>query len=117
MIPLPSSRNPQHLYRIDKFRVPPPARGEFLEFVQDIQRFLRSLSGFVREVIFEQASGPGTFNFVTLVEWESAAAVEAAKKAVEARFKENGFNPQEFRARLEIEADVAIYLETPRAAA
>lgn len=117
MIGSPSSRSPQHLYRIDKFRVPPAAREEFLEFVQDIQSFLGSLAGFVRDAIFEQASGPGTFNFVTLVEWESAEAVEGAKKAVEARFKENGFNPQEFRARLEIEADVAIYQEAPRAAA
>ena len=81
----PATQDPQHLYRIDKFRVPPAARS-------------------------------GTFNFVTVVEWDSTEAVEGAKKSVAAKFEGNGFNPREVRARLGIEADVAIYLAIPQAA-
>jgi len=80
------------------------------------QRFLRTLQGFVKDALFEQVSGPGTFNVVTLVEWESADAVEAARKAATAKCEETGFIPQEFSARLGIEADVATSLETRQAA-
>lgn len=112
----PSSKTAKHLYRIDKFKVPPPARTEFLEKARDSQCFLRTLPGFVNDAIFEQTDGPGAINYVTVVEWESAEAIEAAKKAVTARFEEIGFNPLEFRARLGIDADVAIYVEVGKVA-
>jgi hypothetical protein len=67
------------------------------------------LPGFVRDAIFEQSDGPGVFNFVTLVEWDSVEAIENAKRSVAVKFQAAGFNPQELRARLGIEADVAIY--------
>lgn len=66
----------------------------------------------MKDAIFEQSSGSGAFNFVTLVEWESTSAVEAAKEAVAAMYEASGFNPQEFLARLGIEADMAFYFET-----
>jgi len=44
---------------------------------------------------------------------EFKARVVCGSKFVAARFEASGFNPQEVRARLGIEADVAIYLETP----
>jgi heme-degrading monooxygenase HmoA len=116
MMTSPSTQNPQHLYRIDKFKVPPPARDEFLTRVRETHGFLSTLPGFVRHSIFEQSSGPGAFNFVTLAEWESAEALEGASKSVAAKFEASGFNPQEVRARLGIDADVAIYLETSAAA-
>ena len=53
---------------------------------------------------------------MTLAEWESAEALEGASKSVAARFEASGFNPQEVRVRLGIEADVAIYLDTSVAA-
>jgi hypothetical protein len=65
----------------------------------------------VRDALFEQTSGPGAFNFVTLVEWESAEALEAAKKAVMAKHEEEGFHPEEMFARLEIDADLANYVQ------
>ena len=111
-----SAQNSQHRYRIDKFKVPPTSREEFLKGVRDTQSFLATLPGFVGNSVFEQSSGPGAFNFVTMVEWESAEAIERAAKAVTARFEATGFNPQSTRSRLGIEADVAIYRETPTAA-
>ncbi len=111
MITSASSQKPQRLYRIDKFNVPQSARGEFLENVRNTHQFLRTLPGFVRDALFEQTSGPGAFNVVTLVEWESAEALEAAKKAVMAKHAEEGFRPNEMFARLEIDADLANYIQ------
>src|SRR5215831_4793369 len=88
-----SAQNSQHRYRIDKFKVPPAAREEFLKGVRDTQGFLATLPGFVGNSIFEQSSGPGAFNFVTMVEWESAEAIERAVKAVTERFEATGVNP------------------------
>jgi putative NADH-flavin reductase/heme-degrading monooxygenase HmoA len=110
------SQKPQHLFRIDKFKVPAAVRDEFLERVRLINQFLRVQRGFVQDAIFEQVGGPGSFNLITLVEWESAEAIEAAKKAAAARYAETGFNPQEFVARLGIEADLAVYSQTASAA-
>ncbi len=65
--------------------------------------------GFVRDVVLEQTSGPGRFNVVTLVEWQSQSAMEAAKAVVMAAHAKSGFKPQELFARLGIEADIANY--------
>jgi Antibiotic biosynthesis monooxygenase len=98
-----------HLFRIDKFKVPQPARDEFLSRAREVQGFLATQPGFVRDAIFEQSSGSDTFNFVTMVEWEGEEAIEGAGRAVAAKFLASGYNPQEFRTRLGIEADIAIY--------
>lgn len=59
--------------------------------------------------MLEQSSGPGRFNFVTLVEWQSQSAMEAAKTAVMAAHAKSGFSPQDLFVRLGIEADIANY--------
>jgi hypothetical protein len=41
--------------------------------------------------------------------WDSAEAIEAAKKAVTARYAAMGFSPQEMVARLGTKADLATY--------
>lgn len=99
----------KHLYRIDKFVVPAAARREFLERARATQRILRSQPGFVRDVILEQSAGPGRFNFITSVEWESEGAVEAAKTVVAEFYAKSGTSPQEIVARLGIEPDIGYY--------
>jgi hypothetical protein len=71
----------------------------------------KNLPGFVRDAVFEQTSGPGAFNHVPLVEWESAEALEASKKTVMAKHQEVGFNPKEMFARLGIDAELANYIQ------
>jgi heme-degrading monooxygenase HmoA len=105
------SPNPQRLYRIDKFKVPQSARVEFLEQVRTTHELLRTLPGFVRDALFEQSSGPGAFNFVTLVEWENAEALEGAKQVIMAKHADSEFNPPEMFARLGIDADLANYVQ------
>ena len=98
-----------HIYRVDKFVVPDGAHQEFLGQVRSIHQVLKALPGFVRDVVLEQSCGPGKFNFVTMVEWESRSAIEAAKSAIMAAHAQSGFNPQAMFARLGIEADIAYY--------
>lgn len=98
-----------HIYRVDKFIVPAEARDEFLHNVRNTHEILRAQPGFVRDLILEQVSGPGSFNLLTLVEWESAVAIEGAKAAVHAVHARTNFNPQETMARLGIQADLANY--------
>lgn len=97
------------VYRVDKFIVPETAKEEFLAKVHATHAVLRSLPGFKRDVVLEQLSGPGHYNYVTLVEWSDAAVMEAAKAEVQKSHAKNNFNPQEMFARLGIKADLGNY--------
>ena len=111
-----SSNESRRIYRIDKFNVPSSARKEFIDKVHRTHEFLRTLPGFIQDSVLEQTGGPGEFNFVTIVIWDSTESIEAARKAVMAKYEEIGFNPQEMFARLWIKADLANYQQIVRAA-
>jgi heme-degrading monooxygenase HmoA len=96
-------------YRVDKFVVPARAREEFLEKVHATHELLRSQAGFLQDFILEQASGPGEFNFVTIVEWENDAAMEPVRQAVAALHQRMSFDSHELFARLGIRADLGNY--------
>lgn len=98
-----------HVYRIDKFRVPPAARPEFLAGVGATSAVLEQMPGFVQHMVFEQTSGPGELNFVTMAVWENAEAIALARRIVAARYAESGFDPAEVMARLGIQADIGEY--------
>lgn len=97
------------IVRIDKFVVPQTARAEFLQKVRATHEILRRQPGFIRDALLEQVSGPGRFNIVTVAEWESQAAIDAARAVVMKAHAESRFSPQEMMARLGIEADIADY--------
>lgn len=99
------------VYRIDKFVVPEGGKQEFVQRVRETHEFLRTLPGFVRDLVVEKTDGAGVFNYVTLVEWESKEAISAAKNMVHAHHAARNFSPQELWSRLGIEADLANYQE------
>jgi Antibiotic biosynthesis monooxygenase len=99
----------EHVYRVDKFVVPSAGRDEFIGWVQRTHEVLRAQPGFLQDFVLEQFSGPGEFNFVTVVEWESQAAIEHARPLVMAMHASNNFDPREMYARLGIRADIANY--------
>lgn len=103
------SPDQNHIYRIDKFEVPEAAKAEFFQRVHSIHEFLRTLPGFVQEVVLEQTGGPGTFNLITIVVWDSSEAMALAKQQADERYRETGFKPAEFLKRLGIEADMGSY--------
>ncbi|WP_157015769.1 antibiotic biosynthesis monooxygenase family protein [Mesorhizobium xinjiangense] len=104
-----SGGNRRHVYRVDKFIVPQDARETFLDRVGTTHDILRRQDGFVQDFILEQDSGPGRYNFVTLVEWESEADVENAAAQVARAHAETRFDRKAMMDRLGIVADIANY--------
>jgi heme-degrading monooxygenase HmoA len=100
-----------HVYRVDRFVVPSSARDEFLSRVKATHDALREQSGFVRDTLLEQFSGPGEFTFVTIAEWESESHIDEARSVVVAMHKQSNFNVLEVFQRLGIKADIANYRE------
>lgn len=99
----------ERIYRVDKFVVPDRAREEFIGKVSKTHEVLRTVPGFLQDFVLELESGPGEFNFVTIVEWDRAASMGKARQAVKALHKEMDFDPQEMFARLGIAADLGNY--------
>jgi heme-degrading monooxygenase HmoA len=99
----------ERIYRVDKFIVPSGAREEFIEKARRTHALLKTQPGFLQDFVLEQSSGPGEFNFVTIVEWASQDAVENARAAVVTLHRQTNFTPQEVFARLDIKADIANY--------
>jgi heme-degrading monooxygenase HmoA len=56
MINSKSTQNQQRMYRIDKFKVPPSARDEFLARIRESRKLLSTLAGFIRHSVFEQSN-------------------------------------------------------------
>jgi hypothetical protein len=102
------------VFRVDKFVVPAPAREEFLGKVHATHAVLRTQPGFVRDAILEQSSGPGEFNFVTIVEWQDSDAIEGARRAVAALHQKINFDAQAMISRLRIRVDIANYKRVER---
>lgn len=98
-----------HVFRVDKFVVPAPGREEFLSRVAATHAVLRAQKGFVRDLILEQESGSGEFNFVTLAEWSDSSVFKDVSAAVARMHAEIGFDPREALGRLGIRADIANY--------
>ena len=101
------------VFRVDRFVVPVEAREEILTKVRMTHELLRQQQGFVQDFLLEQFSGPGEFNLVTIVEWESQAAVDRVVPIVKAAHERIAFNPQETIARLGVKADIANYQRIP----
>jgi heme-degrading monooxygenase HmoA len=102
-----------HVFRVDKFIVPMASRATFIAKLRETHELLRRQSGFIRDFILEQASGPGKYNVVTMVEWADQAAIDAAKEAVIEMQSRTRFNPRELFTKLNVVADLATYRPTP----
>ena len=98
-----------HIFRVVRFYVPGSARSEFLKRVTDTHKILARQKGFVRDYLLEQSAGPDEFNLVTMAEWESREAIEAAREAVAELHRHLGFDPREIFSRLGIRAELGNY--------
>jgi hypothetical protein len=96
-------------FRVNKFVVPPKNRDAFLKIIERTHAVVRRQHGFVRDLVLEQQSGPGMFNFVTLIELsgvEVAAQVTAALAALDAQA---GVSRKEETDQLGVCSDMANY--------
>ena len=97
------------LYRVDRFSVPEAALPEFATLVERTHVILRGQSGFVRDLLLRQVSGPGRFNVTTIAEWADQRSYDAAVEEVRRFHDSIGFDRSSFAARLGIEADIGVY--------
>ena len=102
-------KNSNHVFRIDRFKVPAAAREEFLSRVRTSNEVLRSLPGFVEDCFFEGRDASGSSKIVTIAIWESGQAFAAAKSSVQQHYEKIGFKPAEIIQRLGIEAEMDAY--------
>lgn len=100
-----------HIYRVDKFVVPDEARAEFISDIRRTHNLLKDQPGFIQDFLLEQSDGPGEFNIVTFVEWESQEAIENARDEVKAMHERINFDPEETISRLSIKTDIATYTQ------
>jgi heme-degrading monooxygenase HmoA len=94
---------------IDKFIVPETSKASFLESAHKVQRFLKTLPGFVEGFLYEKKEGEGQYNYMTTAVWESEGAFNDAKKAVAMEFSKEDNDPQKVMNELKIERERAVY--------
>jgi hypothetical protein len=99
-------------WRVDKFIVPQQAIPAFMARVHRIDRDLATMPGCRQNLVLTQTGGPGEFNVVTVVEWASAHAMAEAKATMQARYAEEGFQPEAFMREIGVKADLALYSQS-----
>ena len=102
-----------HVYRVDCFSVPDPARAAFDSAMRRNLAFLETLPGFRGHAVLERAGGPGRFNVVTVAAWDSPEAIEEAGGAVRAYYAQIGFDPPGFLAEWGIAAEIGNFAALP----
>jgi heme-degrading monooxygenase HmoA len=94
---------------IDKFIVPETSKASFLESAHRVQRFLKTLPGFVEGFLYEKKEGEGHYNYMTTAVWETERAFNGAKSAIASEFSKEGIDPQKVMNELKIERERAVY--------
>ena len=103
----------ESVYRVDAFDVPDSARDAFIGRVRTIQQMLDPLDGCRQNLVLTQTDGAGRFNVVTVVEWESSAAMESARRIVRERYAAEGFDPAAFMSELGVQAELGVFALLP----
>lgn len=103
--------HPEYIRFIDKFLVPAAAREEFMTRVRVNQNFIKTLPGFVEDAAYERVDEQGNLVYITMAVWKNEDALKHAKEAVQAAYKQEGFNPADMFERLHITMDRGQYKE------
>jgi heme-degrading monooxygenase HmoA len=101
--------HPSLQFRIDAFSVPAASRAEFEAAMRRNLTFIENQPGFKGHTVFEKASGPTTFDIVTIAVWESPEAIANAGERVRAYYKSIGFDMQAMLQRWGVTASVGQY--------
>jgi len=97
------------LVRIDTFTVPEPARAALEARIAAIHALLREAPGFRRDMVVARDEGPGPCEVITLVEWQDAAAAEAATARIRESHDREGFDPATFMSHAGITVTRRMY--------
>ncbi len=96
-------------FRVDRFIVPRPVLEPFMARVRLTQRLLDERPGCRQNLVLLGAPDGESIGVVTIVEWASADAMNAAKAIMQAHYAREGFDPAAFIQALGIRADIAAY--------
>jgi heme-degrading monooxygenase HmoA len=105
-----ASDRDQSVFRIDRFVVPAAAEAEFLTVVTATNTVFEAMDECLQLQVLKQEGSPGSYNYITVAQWASSAAVAKARAAVAARHESMNLNPQEFLTRLNIKAELGYYV-------
>ncbi|PJZ43336.1 antibiotic biosynthesis monooxygenase [Leptospira kmetyi] len=100
-----------HTILIDKFTVPNEAREEFLERLNINRNFIHTLSGFVKDSVYETSNEEGKFKVVTVAVWENEEKFQNAKASVALEYKKQGFDINSMIQRLGMTIERGTYNE------
>lgn len=106
---LDKSQLEQAICFIDKFFVPKNAIETFTQRMNYNRNFIKNLSGFIKDDVYEQKDGEGNLTIITIAVWQSQEDLYNAKNAVQAEYKRIDFNPDEFLKRLNITMERGLY--------
>jgi heme-degrading monooxygenase HmoA len=106
--PIPAGHTAS-IFRIDRFVVPAEALPIFMERLRFTQQTLDTVPGCKQNLVLQQDGNPGEFNIITLVEWNDADAMTAAKATMQAKYAAEGFDPAAFIQKLGVQADMGVY--------
>lgn len=96
---------------IDTFTIPENAREAFIIRMNKNRDLLKTMPGFIEDHAYEKTSGESRFNYVTIATWENEEAITNAKKAINAYYRNENFNLQEFIKQNGITLERALYNE------
>ena len=97
------------LYFVDKFFIPKSSINEFIQRMKYNRSFIRKLSGFIKDDVYEQKDEEGNLIIITIAAWQSQDHLNDAKNAVQTEYKRIEFNQIQFYQRLNIKMDRGQY--------
>lgn len=106
---LQAKASPEKCIFIDRFVVPAASLAEFKERVAINRALIKNISGFIEDDAYETTDANGNTLYVTIAQWASAAALQRAKEAVQAKYKDTGFDIAAMMKRLNITLDRAVF--------
>ena len=112
-----NSGNESRVFRIDRFVVPAVAEAEFLSAVTETSSAFDGMDGCLQRHMLKKQGTCGDNTYITIVEWASLAAIQAARKVVAAKHRQMNLNPPELFRRLNIKAELGNFVPVaPRTA-
>ncbi|MBZ9936450.1 antibiotic biosynthesis monooxygenase [Mesorhizobium sp. BR1-1-16] len=104
-----SELSPSPVYRIASLAVPEAARDAFVERAAIVKRLVQQQPGLIAQHAYEQQSGPGRFNYVTIATWADQTALDAADLAIAAAAAADGVDRAAFTAAHGIVAEIGTF--------
>jgi hypothetical protein len=111
-----TSNRDQSVFRIDRFVVPAAAEVEFLAAVTATNTVFEAMDECLQLRVLKQEGSSGSYNYITVAQWVSSAAIPKARAAVAAKHESMNLDPQELFTRLHIKAELGYYVPAAAAA-